>query len=186
MNAVRDVLLAEYNQMKTEQHDRIGVRDNLLYATMTAIAGVLAAVGAGHGITYLLLVPPVCLVLGWTYLANDEMISAIGRYVRDELAPRLAEVTASPVPLLNWEHGTRHDPVWRSRKAGQLIVDLLAFAVPPAAAVTAYWISQPGRVLLLAVSAAEALAVALYSARVIYCFDLRTRHTVIDAGNVVR
>lgn len=32
------------------------------------------------------MLPPVSVILGWTYLVNDEKISAIGRYVRGDHA----------------------------------------------------------------------------------------------------
>ncbi|GHH39997.1 hypothetical protein FHS35_006797 [Streptomyces umbrinus] len=86
--------MIEYTQVKDEQKARIGFRDNLLYATFAAMAAVIAATLQGPvRVGLLLLLPPVCLVLGWTYLVNDEKISAIGRYVSTELAPRLAAVT---------------------------------------------------------------------------------------------
>src|SRR5579859_57270 len=84
------VLLVEYEQIKGEQRSRIGFRDNLLYASLVAMAGVVAAALNTKGrADLLLLLPPVSALLGWTYLVNDEKISAIGRYIRTDLAPRL-------------------------------------------------------------------------------------------------
>jgi hypothetical protein len=34
----------------------------------------------------------VCLILGWTYLVNDEKNSAIGRYIRLTLTDKLGEL----------------------------------------------------------------------------------------------
>jgi hypothetical protein len=45
---------------------------------------------------YLLLLPPVSLILGWTYLANDEKISTIGRYIRGECPVRRPETGHAP------------------------------------------------------------------------------------------
>jgi hypothetical protein len=120
-----DLLVTEYTSLKAEQQARIGTRDNLLYATMVAMAGVLTLTLQGHRVTYLLLTPPVSLILGWTYLANDTMITALGRYIRRDLAPWLAALTASTAPpLFGWETAHWFDPL---RKMCQLTVDLLSF-----------------------------------------------------------
>src|SRR5688500_3373987 len=90
---VGHMLLLEYERIKEEQKSRIAFRDNLLYATLATMAAVIAAVLQDGGRpTLLLLLPPVSLVLGWTYLVNDEKVSAIGQYIRTDLAPRLSAV----------------------------------------------------------------------------------------------
>lgn len=100
---VGGLLMAEYEQIKSEQRSRIGFRDNLLYATLASMAAVITAVLRKDGQTeLLLLLPPVSVLLGWTYLVNDEKISAIGRYVRDELTPKLA---ALPVGAAKQQSG---------------------------------------------------------------------------------
>ena len=86
------LLLAEYQAIKDEQKARIGFRDNLLYVTLAVVAAVIAAAGQAKQTAMLLALPPVCVVLGWTYLVNDDKISAIGKYVRGDLGPRLAEL----------------------------------------------------------------------------------------------
>ncbi|WP_346777045.1 hypothetical protein [Streptomyces sp. HNM0575] len=91
---VGGLLMLEYERVKGEQQARIGFRDNLLYATLASMAAVVTAVLQRDGqAALLLLLPPVSVLLGWTYLVNDEKISAIGRYVREELSPRLADLT---------------------------------------------------------------------------------------------
>jgi hypothetical protein len=159
------LLLAEYDRVKDEQKARIGFRDNLLYVTLAAVTGVVA-VSAQTGRTDLLLtLPLVCLVLGWTYLVNDEKISAIGRYVRTELGPRLTALSAAPAPLFGWETYHRGDP-WRvSRKLAQTLVDLLAFLAVPAIALIAFWLYSPLNPLLLCVSIAEAAVLCLFAAQ---------------------
>jgi hypothetical protein len=73
----REIYLAEYKQLKDEQRARIGVRDNLIYATFTALAAVAVFAFGGVSPRYpaLLLLPPACIVLGWTYLSNDRKVS---------------------------------------------------------------------------------------------------------------
>src|SRR3954465_5476232 len=138
------VLMAEYERLKEEQKVRIGFRDSLIYATLASMAAVItAALAPGAPATLLLLLPPVTTLLGWTYLVNDEKVSAIGRYIRDDLGPRLAaEVEAE---VFGWEAAHPSDPHRRSRKILQLSVDLGGFCVPPLAAIVIFWINGPLR-----------------------------------------
>jgi hypothetical protein len=48
-NAAVQPLLTEYERLKEEQRVRIGVRDNLIYATLASLAGVVVATVTGHG-----------------------------------------------------------------------------------------------------------------------------------------
>lgn len=106
---VGQLLLAEYQSVKDEQKARIGFGDNLLYVTLAA---VIAAAAQAKQPSMLLALPPVCLVLGWTYLVNDEKISAIGLYVRDDLGPRLAALAAhgGGFTTFGWEAYTGATP----------------------------------------------------------------------------
>lgn len=152
----RAIALAEYTQVKGEQVARIGFRDNLIYATLVAIAATLTAAHSGNR-DYLLLVPAATFVLGWTYLANDAMISAIGRYFREH----------ATLPGLGWELSHPADRHRASRKATQLAVDLVTFCGSGAAALGGYWLSPGTAPLLLAASAAEALALGALGAQII-------------------
>ena len=129
------VLLAEYGQLKDEQAQRIGHRDNLVYATLTAAAATIVGVVQTHAAALLLALAPVCVLLGWTYLANDRMVTAIGRYLRDDLAPRLESFAGTGV--LGWEHEHCGDTRRRQHKCFQLAANLLTFVLPGAAASTA-------------------------------------------------
>jgi hypothetical protein len=153
------LLLAEYQSVKDEQKARIGFRDNLLYVTLAVVAAVIAAAAQAKQTSMLLAMPPVCVVLGWTYLVNDEKISAIGRYVRVELGPRLAELTGTDA-VFRWETFHRGDAGRVSRKVVQCAVDLLAFCVVPLAALVVYWGGGQVSAGLLVLSLAEAGAVA--------------------------
>ncbi len=165
-----DLLVEEYKALKAEQQLRIGIRDNLLYATMAALAAVVAASASAHNPAYLLLTPPVCLVLGWTYHANDQKISAVGQYVRTGLAPHLAALTGNEAPVFGWETAHRLSGFRVTRHvAGQLATDLTAFGVPPVAAAVAYWLTRPAPAVLLAASAAEVAAALTLSGRIIWC-----------------
>ncbi|MDG9720855.1 hypothetical protein [Streptomyces sp. DH24] len=167
---VGQLLLAEYQTVKDEQKARIGFRDNLLYVTLAVVAAVIAAAAQAKQPAMLLALPPVCLVLGWTYLVNDEKISAIGHYVRDELGPRLARLAASDgtFATFGWEAYHRSDTRRRSRKTIQAVIDLTAFCAVPLAALVVFWAGGEGGGLLLALSVLEALAVAGLGAQVLW------------------
>jgi len=124
------ILLAEYSELKREQVDRIGRRDQLVYANLTAVAGVLAAALTHTGPAGLLLLPPVCLILGWTYVRNDRHVAHIKTYLRNDLGPRLTTLAGGPV--LGWENGPRR------RRRMQVVVEFVTFVVPAAAAVVGY------------------------------------------------
>ncbi|MFF3333814.1 hypothetical protein ACFYWX_30420 [Streptomyces sp. NPDC002888] len=157
---VGQLLLAEYQSVKDEQKARIGFRDNLLYVTLAVVAAVIAAAAQARQTSMLLALPPVCVVLGWTYLVNDEKISAIGAYVRGDLGPRLAELTGEGrTNAFHWETFHRGDARRVSRKIVQCAVDLLAFCLVPLSALVVYWAGGQVSAGLLVLSVAEALAV---------------------------
>ncbi len=175
---VGQLLLAEYQSIKDEQKARIGFRDNLLYVTLAVVAAVIAAAAQAKQASMLLALPPVCVVLGWTYLVNDEKISAIGRYVRDELGPRLTQLAHSggDFAAFGWERAHRGDARRRSRKAIQCAVDLTAFCAVPLAALVVFWAGGEGGGLLVTLSVLEALAVAGLGVQVVlYASPARTR-----------
>ncbi len=160
------LLLAEYQTVKDEQKTRIGFRDNLLYVTLTVVAAVIAAAAQAEQSAMLLAIPPVCVVLGWTYLVNDEKISAIGRYIRDDLGPRLTEL-ARAEGAFRWETAHRSDARRRTRKAIQCAIDLLAFCVVPLAGLAVYWGAGQTSAGLLVVSVFEAIGLVGLAAQVV-------------------
>ncbi len=123
-----DVHLSEYWKLKDEQTKRIEFRDQLIHVH-------LALVGAatGWGLTHsdprvFLIVPWICVIMGWSYLVNDDHISALGTYIRLELRPRLKEaVGLTDRDLLGWEIAHRSDDRRLQRKVIQYLVDLLTF-----------------------------------------------------------
>jgi len=141
-----DLYLAEYNNLKSEQASRIGFRDNLLYVTLGAVGALCSyALAEPAHRAALLLVPWACFILGWTYLVNDEKISAIGRYIRERLVPRIVALVGSPAAgqIFGWEAAHRGDAERGPRKLFQLLVDLLAFCVSSAAALLAFAWLEP-------------------------------------------
>ncbi|MEU0953142.1 hypothetical protein ABZ353_12460 [Streptomyces niveus] len=155
------LLLAEYDRIKEEQKTRIGFRDNLLYFTLAASTAVLAITVHSGQAHLLLAVPVICLVLGWTYLVNDEKISAVGRYIRDQLGPRLAELSGARGTVFGWEIYHRDDASRTTRKRLQTVVDLFTYLVLPMTCVTAFWCSPAVQSLFVIVSLAQTVALAL-------------------------
>src|SRR4051812_2102577 len=106
-------LIREYEKLKDEQHKRIEFRDHMIYLTLAAIGGVFsfALERPNMSIAYLVL-PFLCIVLGWTYLVNDEKISSIGNYLRSVLIPKIEEVSLVEKVTLKdtWEYYLRKDP----------------------------------------------------------------------------
>jgi hypothetical protein len=136
-----ELLLKEYETVKAEQLDRIGFRDNLLYVTLTLFGGILAYTfskdnqGNDLAAFSLLILPWVSLIMGWTYLVNDQKITALGRYVRytltNQLAKQLgiAENSAEIEQIFGWEIAHRDDERRNRRKIQQLIIDEITFVL---------------------------------------------------------
>jgi hypothetical protein len=157
------ILLTEYDHLKEEQKTRIGFRDNLLYFTLAAATAVVAVTVQSGQSRLLLSVPTVCLVLGWTYLVNDEKISEIGCYVRDHLGPRLGELVSAHSTVFDWEVYHRNVAGRTMRKRLQTAVDLFAYLVLPMVCTTAFWCSPTIQPLFLLTSLAQTLALAVLS-----------------------
>ncbi len=147
-----EVYLQEYSKLKDEQTQRIGFRDNLLYVTLVVFGAVLSFAltnqsKSPYAIYSLLVLPWVCLILGWTYLVNDEKISAIGRYIRLKLVDKISEHIdkADIESIFGWEIEHRSDKRRRQRKIEQLIVDEITFVFSGVAALLSFWflVSQP-------------------------------------------
>jgi hypothetical protein len=143
---ILEILLKEYDKLKTEQAQRIGFRDNLLYVTLGLFGTVLSFALANSANYYALLVVPwVCLILGWTYVVNDEKISAIGRYIRHTLVNKLKEHTGYTDldTLFGWEIAHRDDDRRIRRKIEQLIIDEITFVISGTIALISFWCLVP-------------------------------------------
>ena len=71
-----DVVLAEYNTLRTELLQRTGTRSQLINLLLTAFGAVLGAAAlTSQGSTLLLLYPLLALALLNGYLSNSESIS---------------------------------------------------------------------------------------------------------------
>jgi hypothetical protein len=146
-----DIYLQEYGKLKDEQAQRIGFRDNLLYVTLTLFGTVLAfALGDKANPYGLLVLPWVSLVLGWTYLVNDQKITAIGRYIRYPLVEKVSELTGAAdtgieavESIFGWEIAHRSDRRRKRRKIEQLIIDEVAFVMSGIVALASFRLLMP-------------------------------------------
>ncbi len=139
---ILEIFFKEYDKLKSEQAQRIGFRDNLLYVTLGVFGGVVSfAVSNPSNYYALLVIPWVCLILGWTYVVNDEKISAIGRYIRYKLVNKVKEHTGygDLETLFGWEIAHRNDKHRKRRKIQQLIVDEITFVFSGIIALSAFW-----------------------------------------------
>ncbi|GGT69875.1 hypothetical protein [Actinomadura citrea] len=137
------------------------------------MAAVIATTASADDCAFLLLLPPVSLILGWTYLVNDEKISAIGRYVRADLGPRLSALTGEDPQAFGWETAHRSDRRRVTRKYGQLMIDLLTFCLIPASALCAFWFSVGDEPLPVLISVAELAALLALGVQIVLYADLQ-------------
>lgn len=160
------LLALEFEHLKEEQRLRISTRDNLIYATLGSQALVVAAALQAAKPVMLLLLPPACVILGWTYLVNDDRVTAIGRHIEIVIVPELTRLVKPPVEVFSWERRHRSDRHRRSRKAWQLVVDLLVFCVPALAALVVGWRSGQLSTIFALVSQVELAGTILFGIKI--------------------
>lgn len=163
--------LAEYGELRAELIKRIGLRDNLIYAMLVAAGGLFSfslAGGSPDGKFGLLLIPWVCVILGWMYVANDTKITELGLYFRDTLNTRIREVVdGAPERILGWEFAARDANRRRKRKQWQLFINGLTFIGSGVLAMAAFCRlsarpSLPIAVLLLLETALLIMLIAVF------------------------
>lgn len=177
------VLLTEYEHVKREQSMRIRTRDHLFIATLTAAAAIITTmVSTRDQFELLLLLPPVAVILGWTYIANDEKISSIGSFIRFSLAPRISALldpkiskSSGEANVFEWETAHRIDERRRGRKVIQLVIDLSAFVLLPFAGLVVFWIGASVTALSVIVSLIEAVILVVIATQITTYADIRWR-----------
>lgn len=134
------LFIEEYKALKEEQKSRIGFRDNLLYVTLTVFGGIFAFAVSNQSNYYsFLVIPWICVILGWTYLVNDEKITAIGSYIRQTLKPQIVQfLDTKEDAIFGWEKQHRSDRHRARRKLEQLIIDELTFTISGLVALIAF------------------------------------------------
>jgi hypothetical protein len=179
-NVALELLMSEYKQIKLEQAQRIGFRDNMIFVQLAAVGSigswVLTNLEKPASIYVLLVIPWACVVLGWTYIVNDHAISRIGRYVReivrqhvekidnfrDDTLPPADEAACAPGGF-GWEIYHRLDHRRKARKSIQWVIDQLTFVAPGALGIVVFCYFRSWDICyipLLAVLGAEVIALA--------------------------
>jgi hypothetical protein len=173
--SIIDVHLIEFDKIKAEQFGRIGFRDNLVYITLVAY-GAIGSFAIQDNHLALLILPWVSLILGWNYLVNDEKVSAIGRYVRHQLAAKIASnLGASRDDILGWEVEHRSDSRRFRRKVEQLIIDEVIFVFSGIAAVIGFWfMDSDANIGLRIISALELLMLCALGIEIIVYADWKS------------
>jgi hypothetical protein len=173
---ILEIFLKEYDKLKSEQTQRIGFRDNLLYVTLGLFGTILSfSISKPEYTPSLLIIPWLCLILGWTYLVNDEKISAIGKYIRLTLVEKVKDKTGYQdlAALFGWEIAHRNDNRRKRRKIEQLIIDEITFVLSGLIALIAFWILNPTATTpVLWISIIEALLVMILGIEIILYADL--------------
>jgi len=143
-DGILHVYLNEYRKLKDEQIARIVMREHLVYVTLGVFGGVSSyALHEGQHYAFLV-IPWVCLILGWMYLMTDEKVSALGKYIRLELSAKVEQLTSAGTPsLFGWEVAHRDDKHRLIRKFSQLIMDEITFVISGVIALIAFWQMQP-------------------------------------------
>lgn len=172
------VYLQEYEKLKEEQAQRIGFRDNMLYVTL-GVFGAILSFALSEKINYyaLLVIPWVCLILGWAYLVNDEKISAIGKYIRLSLTEKIKEQTGytNTESIFGWEIAHRSDQRRKRRKIEQLIIDEITFVLSGIVALVAFWFLVSNLPLLIEIFCGIELILLLFlGVEIIIYADLET------------
>lgn len=156
------VYLQEYSKLKDEQVQRIGFRDNLLYVTLGVLGAILSFAlsqessdttgeivrDAANNTNYyaLLVIPWVCLILGWAYLVNDQKISALAKYFRTDLREKInqelgiVETDKTSRSTFGWETKNIEDGGRKWRKIEQLIINEIAFVISGIVALVYFWV----------------------------------------------
>ena len=180
------IYLTEYDKLKDEQSQRIGFRDNMIYVTLGTF-GAIVSFALSNKIYYPLLVTPwVCVILGWTYLVNDEKISAIGKYTRLTLTKQIKELISDleqqqtnaedKEDIFFWEFAHRNDDRRKRRKIEQLIIDEITFVFSGFVALFAFWLSVSNLPLVIQILCGiELILIIILGVEIIIYADLSVK-----------
>jgi len=127
MDGTKQAHLVEYEKLKKEQGRRIQFRDNMRYVTLAAI-GVVAAQAGRSSPELLLVIPWICLILGWNYVANAGAVKRIGEHIEGPLS-KAVSASAGDDRVFQWE-SFRRDERDAARRVRQLVVDEITFFFP--------------------------------------------------------
>lgn len=139
-----NLILEEYRVLKQEQLERIKLRDNFVFLSLGIFGAIFSYAlfenDSQNKLIVLSIIPSICFICLWLYIVNDEKISQIGQFIRENLKAKLEillEEENSNI-FFEWETYHRSDNKRFLRKFIQVIVDLLAFCVPSIISIVAF------------------------------------------------
>ncbi len=148
-----NILLSEYNVLKSEQLERIKIRDTLIYISLGIFGAVFSfAMLESTGLrvedkrVVLLLLPTISFILSWLYIDNDAKISHIGEYIKEEIIPKIDSKIPSEIGvaedttvIFGWETYHSKDDKKNARKFLQWMTDILTFTIPAVVSIYLYF-----------------------------------------------
>lgn len=181
-----EILLEEYKTLKSEQLSRIKTRDTLIFISLGVFGTLFSYVMSGEysniRTIVLLVIPIISFILAWTYVANDEKVSHIGKYIRFKLVPELRKHSEKDESIvLQWEFEHRSDTKRSWRKILQVISDLLTFVLPSVVSVgTYYYILTPDTTKLVQYLTYFDVGLIGFTAWIIIYFDFSERRGDVE------
>jgi hypothetical protein len=170
MNGTNNAHLLEYEKLKEEQGRRIHFRDNMRYVTLAAI-GVVAAQAGKSSPELWLVIPWICVVLGWTYVANVHSVRAIGDYIKSTLREAVTGSIGDNA-VFGWETARcEGDGKFVSRRVRQLLVDEVTFFLPGVIALVIFGLTQSTSALRWLLAGIEVLLCFWIGGQIYGCVD---------------
>jgi hypothetical protein len=140
-----NILLSEFNSLKSEIQARSKAQSSLISLNMTATAALGGFFFSDHGgdPRILLLIPIVSSVLGMVYIDHAVSIGYIGRFIQYRVKPRLAEV-ANVSEMVDYEVFARRFEQNRKFRVLLFALPLLLIfcGIPISALILAFFIQK--------------------------------------------
>ena len=106
------VALAEYASLRDEIHQRINYQLIIIGASAALVAAlvpVLAGLDLHHQAEFLLVVPPVFLLIACLYYEQHLVVTEIASFISHNIRPLIMEEVGNDERLLGWESFRRHE-----------------------------------------------------------------------------
>ena len=167
-NLTLSMHLAEYEQLKLEQTHRLNVRDNLIYVMLTVFGAIISySLSDSQHHHSLLILPWAALILGWTYLLNDQKVSEIRKYLNTVFISNIKKTCPEKkTDVFGWENFYSESKYRRLKKIFQLFVNLTVFCFSGIAGLAIYIIKvdllSKAAITLLMLGAVVMIILALW------------------------
>lgn len=155
--------LKEYERLKEEQKARIAFRDQMIYISLGVIGAVFSFTLENNNYSIALLILPfICIVLGWTYLVNDIKISEIGTYICGKLIPNIIKEELSDMKNNNtdtWENYHSDTPHRYMIKIIQLMVDIVVFCCSAMLSIYVFFVLNDMSIYYILIASFEIISI---------------------------